>query len=80
MNARFRLSVVDLVAASVKRPVLLLLACLVLALLALGYAVTHFSMTTDAASLISPKVAWRQNQARLDKAFPQLTEIGRAHV
>ena len=73
MNTRFRLSVVDLVTASVKRPLAVLLASLTLAVLALGYAAAHFSMTTDAASLISPKVAWRQNQARLDKAFPQLT-------
>lgn len=64
-----------LVAASVRRPVLAALACLVLAGIALAYAATSFSMTTDTAALISPKVAWRQNEKAVETAFPNLTDV-----
>ena len=35
------------------------------------FAATHFAMTTDTQALISPKVAWRVNEAAVNKAFPQ---------
>ena len=47
----------------------------VLAAAALAYAATHFAITTDSAALISPKVAWRQDEARLSKAFPQQNDL-----
>ncbi|MBX9815311.1 MAG: MMPL family transporter, partial [Sphingomonas sp.] len=42
--------------------------------LAAWFTVTHFQMTTDTGALISPKVQWRQDEAAVDKAFPQLTQ------
>ena len=48
-----------------------------LALLTMGaawFAAAHFAMTTNTQALISPKVAWRVNEAALNTAFPQLTE------
>ena len=48
---------------------------LLLAAAALAYAATHFAITTDSAALISPKVAWRQDEARLSKAFPQQNDL-----
>ena len=54
-------------------------AGLVLAAASAWYASGHFAMSTDTASLISPKVAWRRNSHRLDLAFPQnadLTAVG----
>ncbi len=35
------------------------------------FAATHFAMTTDTQALISPKVAWRVNEAEVNRAFPQ---------
>ena len=67
--------ILRLVAASVRRPVLAALACLVLTGVALAYAATSFSMTTDTAALISPKVAWRQNEKAVETAFPNLTDV-----
>ncbi|SDA15293.1 MMPL family transporter [Sphingomonas sp. NFR15] len=67
--------ILRLVAASVRRPVFAALACLVLAGIALAYAATGFSMTTDTAALISPKVAWRQNEKAVETAFPNLTDV-----
>ena len=42
-----------------------------LVLLSSWYAATHFAITTDVDQLISPKMAWRQREAALEKAFPQ---------
>ena len=67
--------ILRLVSASVRRPVVAALACLVLTGLALGYAAGGFSMTTDTAALISPKVQWRQNEKAVDAAFPNLTDV-----
>ena len=43
--------------------------------MALVFAATRFDMTTDTAALISPKVKWRQDEARLAKAFPQQNDL-----
>ncbi|UAK23607.1 MMPL family transporter [Sphingomonas nostoxanthinifaciens] len=43
---------------------------LALTLGAAWFAVGHIAMTTDATTLISPKVAWRQAEERMDRAFP----------
>ncbi len=38
---------------------------------ALLFAGSHFAMTTDATALISPDVAWRVAERKMDAAFPQ---------
>ena len=63
-----------LVAASIARPWLTLAAALVVALLAGLFAAGHFAMTTDTAVLISPDVPWRQQERRMEAAFPQLRD------
>ena len=63
-----------LVAASIARPWTTLLAGLVLALLAGLFAASRFAMTTDTAVLISPNVAWRQQERAMEAAFPQLRD------
>lgn len=62
------------VTASARRPWQLVLLCLALTVVAIAYAVTHFAMTTNTQVLISPDVAWRQNETALNRAFPQLTD------
>ena len=63
-----------LVAFGVARPWATVVATLALLLVALGYAATHFAMTTDTAALISPEVPWRQQERAADAAFPQLSD------
>ncbi|OYY67348.1 MMPL family transporter [Sphingomonas sp. 28-63-12] len=62
------------VAFSARRPWLLLCLGMALALLSIGYAATHFALTTNTSALISPDVDWRKNEAALNTAFPQLTD------
>lgn len=64
-----------IVAASVRRPWLTLLAGLVLAALSLLVVVNRFAMTTDTAALISPNVDWRQQERAMETAFPQLRDV-----
>ena len=63
-----------LVAASIARPWLTLAAGLVLVLLAGFFAADRFAITTDTAALISPQVPWRQQERRMEAAFPQLRD------
>ena len=49
--------------------IVLLSALMVVA--SLAYVATHFEMTTDTAALISPGVEWREQEAVIDRAFPQ---------
>ena len=63
------------VAVSVRRPWLTLVAALVLAALALLVTIDRFAMTTDTADLISPKVEWRQRERAMETAFPQLRDV-----
>ena len=54
------------------------LVTVVLGIICSEYAVTHFSMNTNAESLISPNTSWRKLQAIYDADFPQqnnLTDI-----
>lgn len=39
------------------------------------YAVTHFAMDTDSENLVSPNAAWRMDEKRYDKAFPQQNNL-----
>ncbi len=68
------------VAFSARRPRLLLVLCALLTLWAIGFAATHFAMTTNTSALISPAVEWRKNEAALNTAFPQLTDVTLAVV
>ncbi len=60
-----------LVALACRRPWAVLGAALLLTIASLVFAGQHFTMTTDATALISPKVDWRVNERRMDAAFPQ---------
>lgn len=68
------------VAFSARRPWTLLIASLLLTVLAIGYAATQFAMTTNTSALISPDVDWRRNEAAVNTAFPQLTDVTLAIV
>jgi len=68
-------SVAAVVASSVRRPRLTLLAALLLALLALIVVADRFAMTTDTAELISPDVDWRRQERVMEAAFPQLSDV-----
>src|SRR5262249_10166582 len=70
-----RSPVSGIVAASVRRPWLTLVAALVLALLALFVVADRFAMTTDTAELISPDVDWRKQERAMEAAFPQLRDV-----
>ena len=63
-----------LVGVAVARPWATLACSLLLTLLALFFAADRFAMTTDTAQLISPDVAWRQQERRVEVAFPQLSD------
>jgi hopanoid biosynthesis associated RND transporter like protein HpnN len=60
-----------MVAESCRRPWTVIAVVAVLCALALAYTLGHFAMTTDTAELISPKTPWRQQEAAMDRAFPQ---------
>jgi uncharacterized protein len=60
-----------LVALACRRPWTVVMVALALTLAAIAFAASHFAMTTDASALISPRVDWRQNEKRMDAAFPQ---------
>jgi hopanoid biosynthesis associated RND transporter like protein HpnN len=49
---------------------IVLLLAIVLGIGCASYAVGHFAMTTDTASLLSPKLPWRIREAAFNKAFP----------
>ena len=63
-----------IVAASIARSWLTLGLALLLTLVAVGIASARFEMTTDTSALISPNVAWRQQERAMEAAFPQLTD------
>jgi hopanoid biosynthesis associated RND transporter like protein HpnN len=60
-----------LVMVSCRFPAVVALICLAICGAAIYYAAHNFAMTTDTAALISPSVPWRQNNAKIDAAFPQ---------
>jgi len=63
-----------IVGASIARPWITLLLGLTLTIIALTIAAMRFQMTTDTAALISPDVAWRQQERAIEAAFPQLAD------
>ena len=64
-----------LVALCCRMAVPVVAAVLLLAVGAGWYAAGHFSMSADTAALISPKLKWRQDSARVDAEFPQNSDI-----
>ena len=64
-----------LVAASVRRPWLVLAIAFLLTGLGLWVTVARFAINTDTARLISPEVEWRRMEIAFDRAFPQRTEL-----
>lgn len=72
---KMRLPVSHIVAASSRRPWLVLVAGLVLAALSLLVVTGRFAMTTDTAALISPDVDWRKQERAMETAFPQLRDV-----
>jgi uncharacterized protein len=64
-----------IVAFCTHRPWLVIGLCGVLTALGLFTTITHFSINTETARLISADVPWRLNEAALDKAFPQRTDL-----
>ena len=60
------------VAFCIRRPWFVVIATLACAVLATGYAATHFRINTETTRLISPEVPWRKNEIAYSKAFPQL--------
>lgn len=69
-----RLSPSALVIASIRRPWVTIALGLIVTVLALAIAADRLAMTTDTAALISPKVGWRQQERRMETAFPQLRD------
>ena len=53
---------------------LVILAFLLLAAASANYLVRRFAITTDSEQLISSALPWRQQEMRLDRAFPQRTD------
>lgn len=68
---RARQPIVALTAAATRRPWWTLAVALILVVLAVAHVSTQFAMNTDTSTLISPDVAWRVNERRMDAAFPQ---------
>lgn len=58
-------------AIACRRPWQVLAVATLITALALFFVATRFAMTTNADDLISPDVAWRANERRIDAAFPQ---------
>ncbi len=59
-----------LAAISCRRPWQVVALSTILVIGSLLFSVAHFDMTADSDALISPHVAWRLNEQRLDQAFP----------
>jgi len=59
-----------IVALSAARAWIIAAVVVILCAAATQYVMSHFAMTTDTDSLLSPKLSWRLRQADFDKAFP----------
>ncbi len=57
------------------RPWRAVVASLLIFAVAIVFAATHFTMSTDTAELISPDVNWRRQERTMERAFPQLTDV-----
>ena len=61
-----------LVAFSIARPKLVVGLAVALAVASVVFLALHFTIRTDLDGLISPKVAWRQQEAKVERAFPTM--------
>src|SRR5262245_49968571 len=59
------------VAWAIARAKLVIVLCLVLTVAAAAYAARTLTMDTDTSRMISPELPWKQEQARINAAFPQ---------
>lgn len=64
-----------LVAFSVRRPWLVLVAAALLTVAGVGAAAHLFRINTDVERLIEPSVSWRKDEIAFEKAFPQRTNL-----
>ncbi|MBX9885880.1 MAG: MMPL family transporter, partial [Novosphingobium sp.] len=71
----FRSVPASLVTLSLRRPWLTLAIALVVTIAALVTAMQRMAITTDTSELISPGVAWRVEERRMEAAFPQLRDV-----
>jgi len=49
----------------------IVLFAIALGFAAMAYAGAHFQMDTNSENLVAPNAAWRENEVRYDRAFPQ---------
>jgi uncharacterized protein len=66
-----KLAIVTIVDFCARHPWRVFIAGLLLAVVAAGYDVARFSITTDTEDLIAKDLPWRQRQADFTKAFPE---------
>ncbi len=52
------------------RALTVIVIAMALGIVAAGYAVRHFAMTTDTAELLSPQLEWRIREAAFNRIFP----------
>ncbi len=64
-------AITEAVRLSTRNAWLVILGFLLVALLSAGYLTRHFAITTDSNKLLSSSLPWRQQEIRLDRAFPQ---------
>jgi uncharacterized protein len=64
-------AITEAVRLSTRNAWLVILSFLLVALLSAGYLTRHFAITTDSNKLLSSSLPWRQQEIRLDRAFPQ---------
>lgn len=58
----------------VRRPVLIIVPVLLIAIGSVVYVARHFAVNTDVSRLLSPDLPWRQREIAYRKAFPQQAE------
>ncbi|MDO9710780.1 MMPL family transporter [Paracraurococcus lichenis] len=64
-----------LVAASIRRPRLVLALALLVALLGCWTVATRFALNTDVVELFPQDLPWRQTEVAMDRAFPQRADL-----
>jgi uncharacterized protein len=66
-------AITEAVRLSIRHALVVFLAFLAVAVLSASYLVHHFAITTDSSKLLSSSLPWRQQEIKLDQAFPQRT-------
>ncbi|MGB6350927.1 MAG: MMPL family transporter [Pseudolabrys sp.] len=64
-------AITEAVRLSTRNAWLVILGFLLVAVFSAGYLTRHFAITTDSNKLLSSSLPWRQQEIRLDRAFPQ---------